>query len=345
MGRNIGRLSRAALIAAALSLSLIAVGARAQNKLVVPIATWGSPTHVAIVNFITPLKQALYRDTLGRISVRHYPGGQLAQDADMPIAIPTGKVKVGWITLAGWSGLIPDVRIADAPTGLTILQTARAIDMRHGLAEVLGKEFAAKGVKLLAFTDLGGPAIVSNKKVLAPSDLKGLRIRVYSEGGEEAMQALGAAPVKMPFADVYEAMQRHTIDAAMIGFQGIASQRMYEVSKYALQPAAFLGSGVTGYAANLQWWNSLSPADRKILAKDVREAELICRYEIIKDREGLAKEYRSKGMDVTILDSKMPQYAEWAKAVAPLWTKAKKQLSPAILKPIEAVQREIRSGR
>src|SRR5690606_9468967 len=180
--------------------------AAAAGKLTVPIATWGSPSHINIVQFVGPLEEILKRETDGRITVQHFPGGQIAEDADMPVAIPTGKVKMGWITISGWSGSVPDVKIGDAPTGLTMEQMARATDGEGGLKQALDEQFQAKGAKLVAVTDLGPPAIVSSKKIVGPDDLKGVKIRVYSEGGAELMRHLGASPVKMPFADVYTAM-------------------------------------------------------------------------------------------------------------------------------------------
>ena len=331
---------RSAILAVIGSFGLAASPAGAAD-LVVPVATWGSPTHVNIVNFVGPLEQALQKRTNGRITLRHYPAGQLAEDVDMPIAIPTGKVKFGWITTTGWSGLIPDVKIIDAPAGLTMEQAARATDMPGGIKEVLDRQFRAKGATLLAMTDIGPTAFVSNKKVVAPEDFKGLKVRVYSEGGMEMMSHLGAAPAKMAFAEVYTAVQRGTMDAAMIGYQGIASQRMYEVAKYALVPASFFGMGLQSWAANLKWWEGLPADDRKIIAEAIREAELYCRAELIKGRAALADEYRAKGMEVTLLDPSMPEYAKWSAALEPFLETAKKGLSPEIFAPVAKVRAEV----
>lgn len=319
---------------AALPLAAPAV-VRAQAKIVIPLATWGSPTHINIVQFLGPLQAALQRETKGRITVKHYPAGQLAQDVDMPIAIPTGKVKFGWITVQGWSGLIKDVGALSLPVAMTMEQVAKACDEPGGFKEVLDKEFRTKGATLLAMTDIGPPAIVSSKKILAPTDVKGLRMRAPAEMHAELVKVLGGSPVAIPFAEVYTALQHGTIDSAVIGFQGIQSQRVYEVTKFAIVPGAFTGTGMQAFAANLQWWNSFSAADRETIAKAIREAELICRAAIIKDRAGLADEYRQKGMEVTLLDPTMPEFAQWAKATAPLLAKGK-DFSKEIMAPILA---------
>ncbi len=308
---------------------------RAQAKIVIPLATWGSPTHINIVQFLGPLEAALQRDTKGRITVKHYPAGQLAQDVDMPIAIPTGKVKFGWITVQGWSGLIKDVGALSLPTAMTMEQVAAACDQPGGFKETLDKEFRTKGATLLAMTDIGSPAIVSSKKILAPGDVKGLRMRAPAEMHAELIKVLGGSPVAIPFAEVYTALQHGTIDSAIIGFQGIQSQRVYEVVKFAIIPGSFTGTGMQGFAANLQWWNGFSKADRETIAHAIREAELACRAAIIKDRAGLADLYRQKGMDVTMLEPSMPQFAQWRDATAPLLAKGD-GFSKEMMAPIRA---------
>jgi TRAP-type C4-dicarboxylate transport system substrate-binding protein len=336
---NVGLMRRRPFLASLAAGTLAAPAvARAQAKIVIPLATWGSPTHINIVQFMGPLEAALQRETKGRITVKHYPAGQLAQDVDMPIAIPTGKVKFGWITVQGWSGLIKDVGALSLPTAMTMEQVAVACDEPGGFKEVLDKQFRSRGATLLAMTDIGSPAIVSAKKILAPDDVKGLRMRAPAEMHAELIKVLGGSPVAIPFAEVYTALQHGTIESAVIGFQGIQSQRVYEVTKYAIVPGSFTGTGMQGFAANLQWWNSFSKADREIIAQAIREAEVKCREAIIKDRAGLAEQYREKGMEVTMLEPSMPQFAQWREATAPLLAKGK-DFSKEMMAPILAASR------
>ena len=332
-------MDRRTFIGAAASGTLcsgLATVARAQPTLNVPIATWGSPTHINIVEFMKPLDEFLKARAGGRIVLQHFPSGQLANDADMAVAIPTGKVKVGWVTLALWSGLISDAKVGDAPTGLTMQQLAAATDGPNGIKAVLDRQFQAKAATLLAVTDLGPTVVVSNKPIVAPADLKGVRIRVYSEGTAELFKHIGAAPLQIPFADVYTSLQRGTIDAALIGFQGVQSQRMYEIAKHLLIPASFVGTGLQGYAASLPWWQSIPEADRTLLAEGISRAESACRAKIIEDRQTLAADYRAKGMAVTNLEPTMPEYKTWAEATAPVLAKAEQTLSKDVMAPIRA---------
>jgi TRAP-type transport system periplasmic protein len=309
--------------------------ARAQARLTLPIATWGSPTHINIVEFIGPLDAFLKERTQGQIAVQHFPAGQLANDADMAVAVSTGKVKMGWSTLALWSGIIPDARVADAPTGLSMEKFAAATDGADGIKAVLDKEMRKKGAMLFAVTDLGPVVIVSNRQILTPADLKGVRIRVFSEGTASLFRELGSAPLQIPFGDVYTSLQKGTIDAALIGFQGVQSQRMYEIAKFLVIPASFVGTGLQGYVGNLAWWNGLAEADHKIIGQGIAVSEAHCRRKIIEDRQKLAEDYRARGMTVTSLDASMPEYKAWAEATAPVLARAEQTLSKEIMASIK----------
>lgn len=183
---------------------------------------------------------------------------------------------------------------------------------------------------LLGLADLGPPALVSNVPLKKPEDFKGKKVRVFSEGLAEAVRAFGGSPVTIPFSDVYSAMQYGTIDAAILGFQGVDSQRMYEVSKYVLVPASFLGTTMMGWAANKPWLEGLPEQDRDALVKAVELASHSNREAIVKEIDDLTKAYRDRGLEVTILEPSMPEFKAWQDATAPLLTKALGSLSPDI---------------
>ncbi|TDR90365.1 TRAP transporter substrate-binding protein [Enterovirga rhinocerotis] len=313
----------------AAGLFALAMGS-ASAQTAIPLATWGGQSHVGVREFPPAMERALKELEPHGIKFQHFPGGQLGQDKDMPVAIPTGQVKFGWITVNGWSGTVRDSKVMDAPTGLSMAQLDALIDKPGGLMEQLQKAFQAKNSVLLGLADLGPPALVSKVPLLKPADFKGKKIRVFSEGLAEAVRALGGSPVQIPFADVYTAMQYGTVDAAILGFQGVESQRMYEVGKYVLVPASFFGTTMMGWAANKTWFDSLPEADRKVFVKAVDQASRHNRKAILEEIEHLTKNYRDRGMTVTFLTEQMPEYAQFKTVFDPVLKAALKQLSPPI---------------
>src|SRR5690606_39454239 len=132
----------------------------AYGKTEIPLATWSGNNHITIRHVVNALGEAIEATKPNSLVLHHFAGGQLGQDREMPVAIPTGQVKLAWITVNGWTGTVPDTRIMDAPTGLTMAQLDELIDRPDGLMSVLQKKFEEKNTVLLGLADLGPPAIV-----------------------------------------------------------------------------------------------------------------------------------------------------------------------------------------
>lgn len=310
-------------------MSAMGAGA-AHSETAIPLATWGGTNHINIRHFVPALEQAFKDTQPNDLVLQHFPGGQLAQDKDMPVAIPTGQVKLGWITVNGWTGTVPDTRVMDAPTGLTMKQLDTLIDRPDGLMSVLQRKFEEKNTMLMGLADLGPPAVVSKTPIKSPADFKGKKVRVFSEGLAEAVRAFGGSPVSLPFSDLYSAMQYGTIDAAILGFQGVSSQRMYEVADYVLVPASFLGTTMMGWAANKPWVESLSEQDRNAFIKSMDIASHENRKAVVAEIQELTKDYEKRGMTVTFLSPEQPEYAQWKEATQPLLQSVLDNLSPDV---------------
>ncbi len=319
---------RGKVLAGALGLFATAFSCSANSETLIQLATWGGTNHVCVREFVPSMERALKELGPHTIKFQHFPGGQLGQDKDMPMAIPSGQVKFGWITVNGWSGAVPDAKVMDAPSGLTMAELDKLVDQPNGISTVLKKRFADKNATLLALADLGPPVIVSRTPISTPADLKGKKVRVFSEGQMDAVRAFGGAPVNVAFGEVYTAMQHGTIDAAIIGFQGVDSQKMHEVAKHVFMASSFLGTTMMGWAANPQWLNAMNENDRKVFLAAVRRSELENRKAILAEIDQLSNTYRQRGMTVTFLTPSMKEFAAWRDATAPLLQAAKASLSP-----------------
>lgn len=315
---------------ASVGLAAVLSTSTARSETVIPLATWGGTNHINIRHFVPALEEAIEATKPNDVVLQHFPGGQLGQDKDMPVAIPTGQVKLAWITVNGWTGTVPDTRIMDAPTGLTMEQLDELIDRPDGLMSVLQEKFEDKNTVLMGLADLGPPAIVSKTSIKSPADFKGKKVRVFSEGLAEAVREFGGSPVSLAFAEIYSAMQYGTVDAAIVGFQGVNSQRMYEVADHVLVPASFLGTTMMGWAANKPWLAGLPEQDRNAFIKSMDIASHENRKAILSEIEELTGNYEERGMTVTFLSPELPEYTQWQEATQPLLEDILNELSPEV---------------
>ena len=183
---------------------------------------------------------------------------------------------------------------------------------------------------VLAVLDNGPPMVVSRRAITAPMDFKGKVVRTYDKATSELIHTLGGAPSTMPVSDVYPALQRGTVQAAIGGIQGISGLKEYEVSKYLLDSNGAFGVGVTLYVMNAAALNSLPPDLQKVVIEAGLNAERAANTAIIASFADDLQQMRKHGMQVTVLQPGTPKYQAFITALAPL-AKAQTGHYPAAL--------------
>ena len=123
-----------------------------------------------------------------------------------------------------------------------------------------------KRAKFLFAIGLAPSGIESNVKIEKLEDFKGLQIRANAFAAPP-IAALGAAPVGLTAAEIYEALLKGTIDASCIPFDALVNWNLAEVCKYAIIVPVI--TNTTHYCAmNIERWNSF-PDDIKAAIEKV----------------------------------------------------------------------------
>jgi TRAP-type C4-dicarboxylate transport system substrate-binding protein len=120
------------------------------------------------------------------------------------------------------------------------------------------------GIKTIAFSAYGENfSFCSHKPLMKPADFKGLKIRCNTNMGADLVKAFGGSPAIFSSAEVYEALQRKTIDAANSGVTSIKERKWYEMTEHAtLTDASY---SVWPVMINLKFWNSLPKDIQQVL--------------------------------------------------------------------------------
>src|SRR5439155_20083714 len=129
----------------------------------------------------------------------------------------------------------------------------------------------ASGNHIVALTYYGARQVTSNRPIVKPEDMKGLKIRVPDAPAYLAFpKALGANPTPIAFAEVYLALQNGTVDAQENPLPTIEAKKFYEVQKNISLTGHIADSLLTVVAPSLM--SKLTPAEQKILADVTQEA-------------------------------------------------------------------------
>jgi len=133
--------------------------------------------------------------------------------------------------------------------------------------EPLKQELRNNNIMNLASLAATEMVMGANKPIKTLEDLQGMKIRAMGLANE-VMAILGATPVAIALPEVYESMERGTIDAYTgLPYHLVVAFKLSEVSKYIVNPG--VGCFVSGsYYMNLDTWDKL-PDDIKAIIKDL----------------------------------------------------------------------------
>jgi len=212
----------------------------------------------------------------GELKIQSFGGGQLGNLPQNYAGLKTGQIDMmladtGSLALAkggkDFNALFAPYVFRDHAHFKTFMNSQSFRDM---LAPV-EKE---AGFKYIGYVSDRTPRqlTTSNRKVLKPEDLKGLKVRVPETPTIlEVMKAWGASPTPVPAAELYLAMKQGLVDGQDNGFDAIAGAKYYEVQKYAMR-LDYVQSGLMVLMA-ADKWARLTPAQQKALADAAAETE------------------------------------------------------------------------
>ena len=183
---------------------------------------------------------------------------------EMTRVLKAGLLDVGEVLPAYISGDVPLPEGVELPGIYPNWDEAQG-GHRAWYTVLKGMEQELGGTFIGAF--LYPPLVVyGGKPVRNLEDLKGMKIRVFGTAQADYLKGLGAVPVSLPFAEVYTALERGTVDAAVVGPVPAHSAKWYEVSDYMVDLQ--LGPATTAVVVSQKTWEKLPPDIQQVL-KDV----------------------------------------------------------------------------
>jgi tripartite ATP-independent transporter DctP family solute receptor len=273
----------------------------------------------------------------GRVKVEVYQAGQLFSAKEYPTAVPSGAVDMAQAPLGEWTGLAPVLIFLDLPFYYDgFPHVWRMLDAEAG--ETLNKEVEKLNVKNLAWMQDAMNAFVTKFPLKTLEDLKGKKIRVYSELMAYTARALGAAPTLISGGEFYMAVQRGTVDGGHTSVTSIHDRKFFEICKYVTEPGFLFP--MYGILINRDKWNKLPSDIQKFLLEAAKETRDWGRNEVQKMQTEILDTLQKKGMTVYYLPKE--EKVRWRKACEPVYDtvikKAGDPLGKTLMEQIEKVR-------
>lgn len=209
------------------------------------------------------LMESVEESTEGSVELETYPAGQLYSDEDAVNAIPSGSADAGIVQLDNWSGRVPEVGGLYLP--FVYEDNDHLIRAREQMEEHLDEAMQDNAnSKIIGWFNYGSVSTMSTEPIESIDDYPGLRFRAFGEYVSNFLDLAGGDSMVMSSADMYDGIQRGTIDGAMSGWASFVDRSLYEVGGYAVDNDQL---PVTPFAivVNLDIWENLDAEQQEAL--------------------------------------------------------------------------------
>ncbi|MDR1969092.1 MAG: TRAP transporter substrate-binding protein DctP [Burkholderiaceae bacterium] len=218
----------------------------------------------------------------GKFEVTAHPAGELMPAFGVVDALENDTIEMAQTAAYYFAGKDPIFSFSCAvPFGLTTLQMSAWKDHGNG-RKLLDAFFSKYNFRTLSAgnttTQMGG---WYRKPINTPADLKGLKMRLGGGIFGEAMAKLGVVAQSLPAGDIYQALEKGTLDACeFVGPYDDEKLGFNKVAKYYYYPGWWEGSADLDFFINNKAFEKLSAENKAIVqaAAAVAAADMTAKY-------------------------------------------------------------------
>lgn len=247
-------------LAGAQALGLAA--ARAQEAQTITGVTYLPPSYKALSFGSNGFVEYLRENSADAVNVEFYDSGRLLTADEQLPALRSGTIDFMFHTMSYITRSLPILGITGLPGVVDDLYAnPDRLAMGSPLFELINEELAKADLVMLS----GGGGILEPEYIwsteAAPirslDDVEGKRVRVVSFEATKAIEDLGGAATRIPSSELYLALQRGTVDAAVANISTIIGRSVQEqVAQVYRIPVTAFGIGVF---VNKNRWESMAP--------------------------------------------------------------------------------------
>ena len=296
---------------------------QARPETVLKLSTHSPGPGTPRTDYLVRFKKAVEKRTGGEVKVKIFWANSLVHAKELLEATQVGTVDLADLPVSYFSDKLRLIQVASLPFSVD-----DEVEQRDGLLRVIKKvpqvvkELERFKHVLLAVTATSSYQLPSRSPIRNLADLQGKKVGTFGKTLPKVIQASGARPVSISGGEMYEALQRGTIDARALSYESSKRFKLYEVAKYMSDVNLGMVAGVNLLSINQDIWKSLSSANQKILLEEGKKAGE-WEAQAMKDGNAVFKEFlEKKGMKMVKFSSKDRE--KWkghpnVKAIADQW--------------------------
>ena len=283
------------------ALFVAAAGGAMAQEITLKYASFLPATHPSVTEASKVLMDSLAKSVGNKVKVEFFPAEQAGKALQLLDLVKSGAVDMADVS-TGYisSDKAPLLGVWEIPgaasSACKAAQGIRPLGAPGGL--IYQSDLAPNNIRILTYLAYPpyGPA-ASGKPIRSVDDLKGMKMR--SAGGlmERTVGKLGGAPVKLPSPEIFQALQRGTLDTVLFSFLSVKQYDLASVAKYGATGYS-LGTPGTLVVINERKFKSL-PADVQKALEDagLKGEQSWCNY-VDNNELKIKAELEAKGMQI-----------------------------------------------
>ncbi len=231
-------------------------------------------------------------------------------------ALLQDKAQIATVNSAHLEAVDPRIGFVNLPFGLSdkaIMTRAGTLDR---IIALMQKQLDPSGLVILGvMRGADNLFVLKDRVVRKPDDLKGVRLRVVGEGTyEQIVKSLGAEPVAMPITAFKAAMAEGKVQGTGTSPGGWISQLGLSAPNGSQVPGLMLLTYT--YVAKKSWLNTLTPDQRAIVTKAVRDNSTLKWSAMYDDDKAAIDAFVKQGATCAVVpENEIPV---WREKVAPV---------------------------
>lgn len=211
--------------------------------------------------------------------------------------------------------------IGDLIAGYDTVDQVRTFCQFGGGKEILQKlydKYTKGKVHVVGCGPYAKEAFVSTIPIRSVADFKGVKVRSPEGLAAEVFKRAGAAPVSLPFSEVYTALEKKVIDAADASAHvNNNASGMYKVAKYPIYPGIH-SMAVLQFIVNKKAWEKLGPQGQAALEVWYYAAYDAMRREADLEDQAVAAKQRA-GNEIEVIDWSTEERAKFREIAVGAW--------------------------
>ncbi len=264
----------------------------------------------------TLLEQRVNDEMNGSACMEVFPNSTLYTDEKALEALLAGEIQLAAPSLSLFEPFTKQFRIFDLPFMFKDINAVDAFQASE-TGQALKDSMQRRGLQGLQFWHNGMKQMSANVPLISPTDANGLKFRVQpSDVLVAQMEAIGGAPQKMAFAEVYGALQQGVVDGQENTWSNIFGRKFFEVQDGVTET----NHGIIDYlvVTNVDWLDGLDAPVRDQFLAILEEVTTTRNSESSKVNEAAKESVIAAGGVVRVLDADQRQ--AWVDAMKPVWS-------------------------